>query len=147
MPFALLKYAGRSLFYVAHAAERHSRRPQDLKPTYDVVIIGAGGHGLAADHYLATRHGITNIAVRDGTIAGRVTSAVTSPTEKSSALTTSRPTSPKSAHRSRCAWTVAHSTPQKSSPRSNPLPRRDRHCWLAITGPPRAGHAWANYAQ
>ena len=30
---------------------------------YDVVIIGAGGHGLATAYYLATRHGITNVAV------------------------------------------------------------------------------------
>ena len=35
----------------------------DLKKTYDVVIIGGGGHGLAAAYYLATRHGITNVAV------------------------------------------------------------------------------------
>ncbi len=33
------------------------------KTTYDVVIIGGGGHGLATAYYLATRHGITNVAV------------------------------------------------------------------------------------
>ena len=33
------------------------------RATYDVVIIGGGGHGLAAAYYLATRHGITNVAV------------------------------------------------------------------------------------
>jgi sarcosine oxidase subunit beta len=31
--------------------------------TYDVVIVGAGGHGLATAYYLAKDHGITNIAV------------------------------------------------------------------------------------
>ena len=36
------------------------RRP---KSAYDVVIVGAGGHGLATAYYLATRHGITNVAV------------------------------------------------------------------------------------
>ncbi len=35
----------------------------EMKKTYDVVIIGGGGHGLATAYYLATRHGITNVAV------------------------------------------------------------------------------------
>ena len=35
----------------------------ELKDSYDVVIIGAGGHGLGAAHYLAKEHGITNVAV------------------------------------------------------------------------------------
>ena len=33
------------------------------KPAYDVVIVGAGGHGLATAYYLAKEHGITNVAV------------------------------------------------------------------------------------
>ena len=33
------------------------------KRTYDVVIVGAGGHGLATAYYLATRHGMTNVGV------------------------------------------------------------------------------------
>ncbi|SNY94144.1 sarcosine oxidase subunit beta [Cohaesibacter sp. ES.047] len=35
------------------------------KSEYDVIIIGAGGHGLGAAYYLAKEHGITNIAVID----------------------------------------------------------------------------------
>ena len=33
------------------------------RDSYDVVIIGGGGHGLATAYYLATKHGITNVAV------------------------------------------------------------------------------------
>ena len=36
-----------------------------LRPRYDVVIVGAGGHGLAAAYYLAKDHGITDVAVLD----------------------------------------------------------------------------------
>ncbi|MEZ5857084.1 MAG: FAD-dependent oxidoreductase [Hyphomicrobiaceae bacterium] len=41
---------------------RQWREPEP-KPAYDVVIVGAGGHGLATAYYLAKEHGITNIAV------------------------------------------------------------------------------------
>jgi sarcosine oxidase, subunit beta len=33
------------------------------RSSYDVVIVGGGGHGLATAYYLAARHGITNVAV------------------------------------------------------------------------------------
>ena len=39
------------------------RAPPRLRDEYDAVIIGGGGHGLAAAHYLAADHGITNVAV------------------------------------------------------------------------------------
>ena len=38
-------------------------RSPEPKPAYDVVIVGAGGHGLATAYYLAKEHGITNVAV------------------------------------------------------------------------------------
>ena len=41
-----------------------------LKPRYDVVIIGAGIHGLATAYYLAKNHGITNVAVLDKVYLG-----------------------------------------------------------------------------
>ncbi|HSY85517.1 MAG TPA: sarcosine oxidase subunit beta family protein [Verrucomicrobiae bacterium] len=59
--------------YSAFALARHALDP-DLpwprawrspapKASYDAVIIGGGGHGLAAAYYLAANHGMTNIAV------------------------------------------------------------------------------------
>jgi sarcosine oxidase subunit beta len=38
------------------------RRP-DLKPAYDIVIIGAGAHGLAAAYYLGKIHGVRKVAL------------------------------------------------------------------------------------
>jgi len=44
---------------------------ESLKSAYDVVIIGAGGHGLASAYYLARDHGIRNVAVLEkGYIGG-----------------------------------------------------------------------------
>ena len=40
------------------------------KPSYDVVIVGGGGHGLATAHYLAKEHGITNVAVVEKSYLG-----------------------------------------------------------------------------
>jgi sarcosine oxidase, subunit beta len=37
----------------------------DLRDRYEVVIIGGGLHGLATAYYLASRHGITDVAVLD----------------------------------------------------------------------------------
>ena len=38
-------------------------RNPEPKESYDVIIIGAGGHGLATAYYLAKEHGITRTAV------------------------------------------------------------------------------------
>jgi len=54
-----------------HPEPRMFRVPEGLKPAYDVVIVGAGGHGLAAAYYLARDFGITNVAVLErGYIGG-----------------------------------------------------------------------------
>lgn len=46
-----------------HQGWEKAWRSPDPKPEYDVVIVGAGGHGLATAYYLAKEHGITNVAV------------------------------------------------------------------------------------
>ena len=61
MPFGLLKYG----LTKKHPGKHHFTPTQDLKKRYDVVIIGAGGHGTAIAYNLAKYHGITNIAVLD----------------------------------------------------------------------------------
>jgi methylglutamate dehydrogenase subunit A len=38
-------------------------RKPDPRPSYDVIVIGGGGHGLSTAYYLAKEHGITNVAV------------------------------------------------------------------------------------
>ena len=43
--------------------ERQLPAARDLKPSYDVVIIGGGGHGVATAYYLARDWGITSVAI------------------------------------------------------------------------------------
>jgi sarcosine oxidase, subunit beta len=38
-------------------------RSPEPQPAYDIVIVGAGGHGLGTAYYLAKEHGLTNVAV------------------------------------------------------------------------------------
>jgi sarcosine oxidase, subunit beta len=46
-------------------------RSPEPKSSYDAVIVGGGGHGLGAAYYLASEHGLTNVAVLEkGWIGG-----------------------------------------------------------------------------
>jgi sarcosine oxidase subunit beta len=46
-----------------HRGWRPQWRAPEPKPAYDAVIIGGGGHGLGTAYYLASEHGLRNIAV------------------------------------------------------------------------------------
>jgi sarcosine oxidase subunit beta len=45
-------------------------RRHNLRPNYDVVIVGAGVHGLAAAYYLGKEHGVRKIALLDKNYLG-----------------------------------------------------------------------------
>ena len=40
-------------------------RNPEPKKSYDAVIVGGGGHGLATAYFLAKNHGMTNIAIME----------------------------------------------------------------------------------
>ena len=69
-----MRYSALSLF--KNAFSHHEKWPEmwespEPKAEYDVIIIGGGGHGLATAYYLASQHGITNVAVLEkGWIGG-----------------------------------------------------------------------------
>ena len=58
-----------SVFAIAREALRGHKGWEQQWPSpepkkdYDVIIVGAGGHGLATAYYLAKEHGVTNVAV------------------------------------------------------------------------------------
>jgi len=59
--YSALSLLRNSLSY--HEQWKQAWQSPEPKRQYDVVIIGGGGHGLGAAHYLAKDHGITNVAV------------------------------------------------------------------------------------
>ena len=60
-----------SIFSLARNAFTHHEnwaqawKSPEPKTEYDVIIIGGGGHGLATAYYLASQHGLKNVAVID----------------------------------------------------------------------------------
>ena len=46
-----------------HENWQRAWRSPEPKASYDAVVIGGGGHGLATAYYLAKEHGMTNVAV------------------------------------------------------------------------------------
>jgi len=56
--FAIAREAARF-----HSGWERAWASPEPKPDYQVVVIGAGGHGLATAYYLGKNHGITNVAV------------------------------------------------------------------------------------
>jgi len=81
-----MRYSALTLVRQAIQGSRAARpiwRDAAPKAGYDIVIVGGGGHGLAAAHYLASQHGLTNVAVVEkgwigGGNAGRNTTIIRS---------------------------------------------------------------------
>ena len=59
--YSILSLARNALGY--HRDWPRAWRSPEPRPSYDIVIVGGGGHGLATAYYLAKEHGLSDIAV------------------------------------------------------------------------------------
>lgn len=69
----LKEYSAFKLFLHGLSNHKHWRpawRSPAVKPSYDAIIIGGGGHGLATAYYLAKEHNIRNVAVLEKGLIG-----------------------------------------------------------------------------
>ncbi|BCH18611.1 MULTISPECIES: sarcosine oxidase subunit beta family protein [unclassified Mesorhizobium] len=67
------RYSAFSIFRNALSGQKNWQRAwraAEPKPSYDVIVIGGGGHGLATAFYLAENHGIRNVAVLEKAYIG-----------------------------------------------------------------------------
>lgn len=68
------RYSALGLLRGAFTGQKHwdpAWRDPEPRPSYDVIVIGGGGHGLATAYYLAKVHGIRRVAVLEkGWIGG-----------------------------------------------------------------------------
>jgi methylglutamate dehydrogenase subunit A len=61
MRYSIFSLAAQTL--KGHRGWKPVWRDASPKSEYDVIIVGGGGHGLATAYYLASQHGLSNIAV------------------------------------------------------------------------------------
>ena len=61
MRYSIFSLARNALAY--HEGWNRAWRSPEPQPSYDTVVVGGGGHGLATAYYLAHNHGMRNVAV------------------------------------------------------------------------------------
>ena len=61
--YSIFSLARNALTY--HRDWQRAWRMPEPKSEYDIIVVGAGGHGLATAYYLAKLHGVRDIAVID----------------------------------------------------------------------------------
>ncbi len=69
----LRRYSAWSLLRARMAGDQYWRplwTGRTLQPAYDVVVVGAGGHGLATAFHLVRDHGLKRVAVLEKRLVG-----------------------------------------------------------------------------